>query len=139
MATHPVQSIVNGKPIFDVPVEQILAVLKFGGALKTLSPTEYISDQQRRWFKGVCLPALVKNDENGETLEWWDTEVKRRCGGLAYLKKEIFFMDNGQSIGRLTTKGVGVRNMTNFIEEILSKSIALGWPVTPPDAELRKH
>jgi len=87
------------------------------------------------------LRELVKNDENGETVGWWDTELKRECNGLALLKKEIFFMDdsagNRVGVGRLTTKGVGKRNMTLFIEEILSKAMEKGWNVSPPDPELR--
>ena len=135
--------IVEGQPTFKKPLDEILAELKHGGALKVLDPLEYHTDRQRRWYKGVCLPWLVKNDENGETLEWWDTEVKRLCGGLKYLKKEIYFIENmGISekipIGRLTTKGVGKRNMTNFIEEILSVSMSKNWDVAPPDKELRK-
>lgn len=135
---YQVKQIIDGLPTFEVPLDEILRTLKLGGAIKTLSPTEYITERQRRWYKGVCLRDLVKNDENGETMEWWDREVKSKCGGLKYLKKEIFVLENGQAIGRLTTKGVGKKNMTNFIEEILSKAMQYGWPVSPPDADLRK-
>ena len=41
-------------------------------------------------------------------------------------------------LDRLTTKGVGKRNMTNFIEEILSQAIHKGWPVSAPDSDLRR-
>jgi len=112
--------------------------------IKVLTEAEYITEQQRRWYKGVCLPHLVKNDENGETADWWDTEVKSKCKGLAYLKKEGIVVElklgdeiNRVTIGRLTTKGVGKRNMTAFIEEILMKSIHMGWDIAPPDKELR--
>ncbi len=139
---HEVQNMVDGQPTFEIPLDEILAELKVGGALKVLSPLDYITDQQRKWYKGVCLTDLVKHDENGETKAWWDTEVKKECNGLAYLKKEIFFFEDGTGgrfgVGRLTTKGVGRRNMTLFIEEILSKSIAMGWNISPPDASLRK-
>jgi len=142
MPTFQVINMVDDVPTFEKPLGEILATLKRGGAIKTLSPIEYITDRQRRWYKGVCLPGLVKNDENGETEAWWDTEVKKECGGLAYLKKEIFFFEDGAggrfAVGRLTTKAVGKKNMTLFIEEILSKSMAKGWPVSPPDPELRR-
>ncbi len=142
MATHPVVSIIDGQPTFVIPVGEILSGLKMGGALKTLTEAEYITDRQRRWYKGVCLKQLVKNDENGETAAWWDVEVKKECNGLGLLKKEIFFFEDGAGgrfgVGRLTTKGVGKRNMTQFIEEILSKSMQLGWPVAPPLSDLRK-
>ncbi len=143
MPTYPVQAIINGQPTFETPLSEILAQAKPGGALRVLSELEYITDQQRRWFKGVCLPALVKADENGETEAWWDAEVKRQCKGLAYLKKEIFFFQdidgNKHGIGRLTTKGVGKKNMTLFIEEILSQAVHKGWDVAAPDASLRKN
>jgi len=140
--TYPVQSIINGQPTFEVLLDEILGQLKKGGGLKVLSPAEHITDRQRRWYRGICLRDLVKNDENGETLEWWDNTVKRECGGLAYLKKEVFFFEdmsgNQIPIGRLTIKGVGVKNMTDFIEEIISKSMVFGWDISPPDADLRK-
>ena len=142
MSTYPVISVIDGQPCFEKPLDLILGDLRQGGAIKTLTPLEAITDRQRRWYKGVALRDLVKNDENGEGLAWWDDEVKRVCSGLALLKKEIFFMqsDSGQKIpvGRLTTKGVGKRNMTLFIEEILSKSMEKGWDISPPDPELRK-
>jgi hypothetical protein len=143
MPIYQVKSIIDGQPTFEKKLNEILAELKIGGAIELLTPLEYITERQRRWYKGVALPQLVKNDENGETVEWWDAEVKRECGGLKYLKKEIFFIEDtmGQryGVGRLTTKGVGRKNMTNFIEEFLSKSMVKGWNISPPDADLRKE
>ena len=95
MPTYEVQSMVDGQPTFIKPLNGILAELQPGGALKLLTPLEYITDQQRRWYKGICLRDLVKNDENGETVGWWDLEVKRLCNGLALLKKEVFFFEDG--------------------------------------------
>ncbi len=142
MPTYEVVSIVNGKPTFSVPTDKIFEDLIVGGAVKTLTPLECITDRQRRWYKGVCLPELAKHDENGETVGWWDDEVKRQCRGLDLLKKEIYYYTDSIGgkigIGRLTTKGVGRRNMTNFIEEILSTALVRGWPVSPPDEDLRK-
>lgn len=141
MPTYEVQSIVDGQPTFAKPLTSILSDLKVGGALRTLDPIEHITDRQRRWYKGVCLPELAKRNEGAETAEWWDTEVKRLCGGLTYLKKEIFFIEDitgGKvGVGRLTTKGVGKRNMRKFIDEILSQSNKRGWGLTEPDPELR--
>ena len=136
--TYPVQSIINGQPTFEVLLDEILGQLKKGGALKILSPVESITDRQRRWYKGVCLRDLVKNDENGETMGWWDNEVKKLCHGLELLKVEMLFQEDGDDIGRLTTKGVGVKKMTQFINEILSKAVEKGWPIGPPDEDLRK-
>ncbi|KKN77660.1 hypothetical protein LCGC14_0357850 [marine sediment metagenome] len=145
MSTYPVKLILDDGPTFEKPLSEILSELSLGGAIKILSAIDYITDAQRRWYKGVCLPALVKADENGETAEWWDTECKRLCGGLAYLKRDVIFVEIGFAggkqtvgVGRLTTKGVGIRKMTAFIEEILSQAMQRGWPVSPPDPELRK-
>jgi len=139
--TYQVMSMVNGQPTFEKPLQAILGELERGGAVKLLSPLEHHTDRQRRWYKGVVLPHLVKNDENGETAGWWDTELKRECNGLALLKREIFFIDDGTGgrvgVGRLTIKGVGKKNMTLFIEEILSKSLSRGWNISPPEEDLR--
>jgi len=133
MSTHRITGKVDGQPIFDKPLD--LSVTEVGGAVKILSPLEYHTDRQRRWYKGRCLKGL--SDWSGESPEWWDREIKKRCSGLELLKKEVFLTDNGCPIGRLTTKGVGKRNMTLFIQEILSTAIKMEWPVTPPDPELR--
>ena len=143
MPTYEVQSIIEGQPCFKQPLTSILSDLKAGGAIKTLSPLEYITDRQRAWYKGVAIPHMVKNDENGETAGWWDDEIKRLCRGLDFLKKEIYFLESvgGQKIpiGRLTTVGVGKRNMSLFMEEILSVSMVKGWGVAAPDPDLRKQ
>ncbi len=139
---YAIKSIVDGQPCFEKPLRDILAECKFGGAIEILSPLDYITERQRRWYEGIVLPQLVVWDENGETREWWDAEIKKKCGGLKYLKKEVFFLEDNTGskygVGRLTTKGVGKKNMTAFIEEILSKSMQFGWPISPPDPELRK-
>jgi len=139
---YPNLSKVEGQPSFEKSPIDILNSVKVGGAIKVLDPLDYITSRQRRWYKGVCLPSLVKADENGETAAWWDLHVKSECNGLKYLKKEIFFTETIDGhrfgIGRLTTKGVGKRNMTLFIEEILSQAMIKGWDVSPPDADLRK-
>lgn len=142
MPTYQVKTMFDGQPTFEKPLDSILSELQRGGAIKLLTPLEHHTDRQRRWYKGICLPFLAKHDENGETVGWWDDEVKRRCKGLDYLKKEIYFFQttDGHKIptGRLTLTGVGKANMTLFIEEILSKSLETGWCVPPPDKDLRK-
>lgn len=137
MESYEVKYIFDKKPKFEKDIDEILSICKIGGAIQVLSPKEYITDRQRRWYKGVCLPFLSKNDENQETTEWWDTEVKRLCGGLALLKKEIFVLEGGPAVGRLTTKNIGKKKMTAFINEIIAKSIEKGWGLTAPAPELR--
>ncbi len=129
--------IVDGLPTFEVPLDDILREVKLGGALKVLTVVEYHTDRQRRWYKGVCLRWLVKHDENRESMAWWDREVKRLCDGLNLLKIQYISLDDGTVIARLTTVGVGKKNMTQFIKEILAKSVELNWGVAPPDPELR--
>jgi hypothetical protein len=114
--------------------------------IKVLTETEYITEQQRKWYKGVCLPFLAARNDHAETIDWWDTEVKSKCKGLAYLKKEGIVVEiklgdeiTRVTIGRLTTKGVGKKNMTNFINEILSVSNKEGWGLTAPNKELRSN
>jgi hypothetical protein len=141
MATYRSKHI-NGEPAFEVPMSDILAQVEDGGGLKVLTPVEYVTDGQRKWYKGVALPWLVKHDPNQESKDWWDTEVKRICNGLGLLKKQVYFIESiaGQKIpiGRLTTTGVGIRNMTQFIEEILAMSVTKNWGIAPPDKELRR-
>ena len=139
---YPVKQIVDGMPTFERPMDDILAELRMGGAMETLTPLRHITERQRRWYKGVCLRDLSKHDENAETVEWWDDEVKRECKGLSLLKKEVYFYQditgNKIGIGRLTTKGVGKKNMTDFIEEILSVAMTKNWPITAPNPDLRR-
>ncbi len=76
MATYQVQTIVDNEPTFqnEVKLSEILADLKIGGALQTLSPLEYITNQQVRWFKGVLLRALAK--DTGDSVGYWETKLK---------------------------------------------------------------
>ena len=135
MPIYQVQLIVDGGPTFEVPLRDILAELKEGGALQTLSPLEYHTDRQRRWYKGVCLRGL--SDWNGDTKDEWDLRLKALCNGNELLKKEAIYLGIGMTCTRLTIVGVGKRNMTAYIENILSKAIEMEWPVSPPDPELR--
>lgn len=135
--TYEVIEIIDGQPTFKVLLDEILGQLEYGGALRVLTPLEHHTDRQRRWYRGVCLPWLAEHDENRESIAWWDREVKRLCDGLNLLKKEILLDEDGTSVGRLTIKEVGKRNMTAFINEILAKSVEKNWGIAPPDKELR--
>jgi len=135
MATYKVIQIVDGQPTFAVPLSEILTQLEVGGALKVLSPLEYHTDQQRKWYKGVCLKGL--SEWSGDTPEEWDLRLKALCGGDELLRTETLYLGPGTTCKRQTIVGVGKRNMMAFIENILSKAIEMQWPVTPPDPELR--
>jgi len=135
MPEYKVISIVENEPTFEKPLKEILADLKSGGALKTLTPLEYHTDQQRKWYKGIALKGL--SEWSGETPAWWDRELKKHCFGAELLKRETWLSERGDPVSRLTIVGVGKKNLTQFIENILSKAIEMDWPITPPDPELR--
>jgi len=137
MAIYQVKSIVNNQPTFEKLLSEIIAELVIGGALKTLTPLEYHTEQQRKWYKGVCLKGL--SDWSGDTKDEWDLRLKAECSGNELLRKETIYLGPGTHCQRLTIVGVGKKNLTQYIENILSKSIEMDWPVTPPDKELRKN
>ena len=136
MATYQVIQIIDDEPTFERPLSEILAELKTGGAIKTLSPLEHHTDRQRRWYKGTCLKGL--SDWNGDTPDEWDLRLKAECNGNELLKKETIYLGPGTSCVRLTIVGVGKQNLTAYIKNILSKAIEMDWPVSPPDPELRR-
>lgn len=123
---------------FEKPIEDIAAEVPEGGALKILDPVEYITDRQRRWYKGTALTHLVKHDENKNSKAWWDMRVKKLCDGLNLLKIEYKEWFDGTVTARLTTKDVGKKNMTQFIKEILAMSVEKNWGLVDPDPKLRK-
>ena len=105
---------------------------KFG--ISVFSWDEYITDRQRRWYKGVCLKGL--SDWNGDTVDEWDYRLKIECGSeifkvIKYQYDEHVYW-RPESITHKTKK-----QMTQFIESILSIAITKGWPVYPPDPDLR--
>ena len=143
MPTYYVKLITNDGPTFEKPLKEILGELKVGGAIKVLSPLEYHTSRQRAWYKGPALKGLA--DWSGETKRAWDQRLKARCGGAKYLKKEVDIVNieiAGEStpvpITRYTIRGVGKRNMTAYIEDILSEAVKMNWPVSAPDPELRR-
>lgn len=132
---YPIRSMIDGQPTFDQPLQEILTECKPGGALRILDPLEYHTERQRRWYKGICLRGL--SEWNGETTGDWDLRLKAYCNGNELLKKEPIYLGSGVVVTRLTIKEVGKRNMTAFIQNILSESLKNDWPVTPPDTDLR--
>lgn len=77
----------NGTPLcdWDKVYADAAKLRKF--AVKVLSEVEYITERQRNWYKGICLPFLVENDENKETKDWWDRKVKKECAGACVSQK----------------------------------------------------
>lgn len=142
MLTYQVQSIIDGQPTFKKPLAEILAELKAGGALKTLSPLEYHTDRQRRWWKGILLPALAK--DTGDSIGYWETKLK-----LAVLPNDFvpFYVPIGKqvmpiipSITILSKKKMKLLiegSVDHLRDERIYKDQFL-W-VTLPDSELRKN
>ncbi len=134
---YEVKEIIDDEPCFEIPLSEILGTLQRGGGLQTLTPLEYHTDRQRRWYRGICLTGL--SDWNGDTINEWDLRLKALCSGNELLKKETIYLGPGKSCTRLTIVGVGKKNFTAYIENILSLAIKMDWPVTPPDPALRKY
>ena len=136
MPTHEVKSIIDGEPTFKKPLSEILAELKQGGALKTLTPIECITDQQRAWFKGILLPALAK--DSGDSVGYWETKLK-----LAVLPDEFapFYVPIGKQIFPVipSITILSKKKMNILIEGSVGKCHDWGFDwVTLPDKEKRK-
>jgi len=137
MPTYQVQTIVDGQPTFAVPLNEILADLKAGGALQTLSPLEYITQQQVRWFKGVLLPALA--EDSGDSMGYWETRLK-----LTILPDDFqpYYVPIGKQVFPVipSITKLSKRKMNILIEDSVEKCHEWGflW-VTLPAKELRKR
>lgn len=102
--------------------------------IKVMNENDYITDRQRRWYKGICLKEL--SDWNGDTVDEWDYRLKVECGAEIFTM--LSFEYGGMKYWRpesITSKSK--KQMTQFIENILSKAITDDWPVDPPDPDLR--
>ena len=136
MATFEVISIIDGQPCFKKRLPEILAELKVGGAIKTLTPLEHITDRQRKWFKGILLPALAK--DSGDSVGYWETKLK-----LAVLPDEFapFYVPIGKQIFPVipSITILSKKKMNILIEGSVDKCHDWGFVwVTLPDKELRK-
>lgn len=135
---------VDGQSTFGQPVEVIAAGVEHGGGLAQFSADERITEQQRKWFKGVLLPALA--DDTGDSKASLESELKLAVmpdkfapdhitvktidsdGNPAYLDLSIV-----PSITILTKKQMG-----ELIEGSVAHLRASGFDwVTLPDPELR--
>ena len=132
---YKVQAMIDGQPAFAVPMNLILAELEMGGALKVLSPAEYHTDQQRRWWKGVLLPALAS--DTGESVSIWEARLKLSVMPDEFAVVYITVQDKPYAtIPSIAT--LGKRKMGELMEG--SVAILREWGfewVTLPDPELR--
>lgn len=136
MPTNRVINRAGGGPCFEYNLIEWIADMGHGESLKKLTANETITDAQRRWYRGPCLHGL--SDWNGDTVDEWDLRLKAECNGVELLKSETIFLGVGMTCTRLTIKNVGKRNMTQYMENVISKGIEKEWPITAPDPELRK-
>jgi len=100
-----------------------------------LNEDEAITDRQRRWYRGVALTGL--SEWNGDTKDEWDYKLKTECGSEIF--KMLEFPYEGKTYKRpesITNKSK--KQMSEYIENILSVAITEGWPVYPPDPSLRR-
>ena len=136
MSTHEVVSMIDGEPTFKKPLKEILAEVKMGGALKTLTPLEYITNQQIAWWKGILLPALA--EDSGDSVGYWETKLK-----LAVLPDDFvpFYVPLGKQVFPIipSITILSKKKMNILIEESVEKCWKWGFAwVTLPDKELRK-
>jgi len=131
-----VVSVIGGNPTLEKPLNAILSQLELGGGLEVLDPLKCHTAHQRAWVKCVAIPTLA--DWSGYTEEWWDDHLKKECKGAALLKKQTYTMADGTIVTRFTIIGVGKRNLTKYIQEIIDKAIEMGWPLDAPEKDLRK-
>jgi len=134
--THEVKQIIDGQPTFETPLNVILAELKVGGALKTLTPLDYITNQQIAWWKGILLPALAK--DSGDSVGYWETKLK-----LAVLPDDFapFYVPMGRQIFPVipSITILSKKKMNTLIKGSVDKCHDWGFVwVTEPDKDLRK-
>ena len=128
-------SIINGKPLFDGKLDDLLDECIPGGALQVLTPLEYITRQQCAWFKGVLLPKLA---ENGDSVECWETRLKLEVMPDEFVPEIITV--RGKEYTRIPSiTKLGKKKMNQLIEGSVAKCHEWGltWVVLP-DEELRK-
>ena len=136
MPTHEVKSIIDGEPTFEKPLPEILAELKLGGALKTMTPFEYITNQQIAWWKGILLPALAR--DSGDSISYWEAKLK-----IAVMPKEFepYYVPLGRQVFPIipSITKLSKKKMNVLIEGSVDKCQEWGFVwVTLPDKEKRK-
>ena len=129
-------AIFDGKPQFTTPIGVILATVRVGGGIEILDPDEFITAQQRKWWKGVLLKALSK--DTGESISVWEVRLK-----LAVMPDEFqptAVTVHGKPYLHVPSVNIlTVKKMNQLIEGAVDylRSIGFDW-VTLPDSELRK-
>jgi hypothetical protein len=129
-----VVSLREGYPLFDGKLSDLLIECKVGSAVQVLSPKEYISSQQIKFWKGILLPELAKN---GDTVDCWENRLKLEVMPDEF-EPEIIVI-NGKEYAKIPSiTKLGIKNMNLLIEGAVAKCRGWGFEVTLPDVTLRK-
>ena len=141
MPTYQVRAIIDGQPTFDKPLTTILGGLKQGGGIKTLTPLEYLTEQQRAWWKGILLPEL--SNRTGDSIDWWETRLKLAVmpdefapSYVAVGTKVMAYVPSITILGKKKMRWLidgAVKHLHN--EEIYGDTFL---DITEPDKELRR-
>lgn len=100
------------------------------------SEAKELTEQQRKWWKGILLPALA--EDSGNSKAWWESRLKLAVMPEDF-KPEIVTI-NGDKVAYLPSVSILSCKKTNeLIEGSVAKCHEWGflW-VTLPDSELRK-
>lgn len=128
---------IDGQPVGDWPGihreaaryrESIITVQRY-------SEAQALSEGQRKWFKGILLPALSK--DNGDSISHWEHKLK-----LAVMPEE--FIPKSTTIDGYTytylpsISDLSCKKMNQFIEGCVDKlhEWKFEW-VTLPDSDLK--
>lgn len=135
MAKHFQGRTVEGEALTQWPAIHYEAAKYPHFEILVLDEDEAITDRQRRWYRGICLKGL--SDWSGDTVDEWDYRLKTECGSEIFEMHEYKYQDKvyyrPDSISNKSKKQI-----TDYIENILSKAITENWPVYPPDPDLRR-
>jgi len=129
---------IDGQVAFDRP-GVIKVINLYERALITVEPwTEHreISYQQIRWWKGVLLPALVK--DQGDTLDVWETRLKLAVMPDEFTPKRAIIDRRIYTFIPSITK-LSMGKLNTLIEGSVAKCHEWGFDwVTLPDEAKRK-
>jgi len=132
--TFNIINVINDEPAFDVPIKKMWQGCKKGGVFKYLDPAEAHTDRQRKWFKGVLLKELSK--DNGDSVRQWEIKLI-----AAIFPEDIKYMAVNKQVFPVapSVSTYGKKKMTELIEESVPMCHEWGFSwVTYPDEELRK-
>jgi len=129
-------SILEGQPMFDAPLSELLKECEVGGVVQVLSPKEYISYQQIKFWKGVLLPKLA---ENGDPVNWWENTLKFAVMPDEFTP-EIVVVKGREYVTIPSITKLGIKKMNQLIEGSVAycrDTLGLDW-VHLPESDLKK-